>query len=28
VTTNTFPSATATPRFTLPQQSDTSYGIA
>ena len=28
VTTKTSPSATATPRFTLPQQSDTSYGIA
>src|SRR3954463_12208263 len=28
VATNTFPSATATPRFTFPQQSDTSYGIA
>src|SRR5919199_1922292 len=28
VATKTFPFATATPRFTLPQQSDTSYGIA
>src|SRR3954466_423498 len=28
VTTNTIPWATATPRFTLPQQSDTSNGIA
>src|SRR3954453_16343654 len=28
VTTNTSPSATATPRLTLPQQSDTSYGMA
>src|SRR3981081_4742461 len=28
VTTKTFPCATATPRFTLPQQSDVSYGIA
>src|SRR5215208_4387307 len=28
VATKTFPSATATPRLTLPQQSDTSYGIA
>ena len=28
VATKTFPSATATPRFTLPQQSDTSYGMA
>ena len=28
VTTKTLPSATATPRFTLPQHSDTSYGIA
>ena len=28
VTTKTFPFATATPRFTLPQQSETSNGIA
>src|SRR5436189_3724985 len=28
VATKTLPSATATPRFTLPQQSETSYGIA
>src|SRR3954469_17579175 len=28
VQTKTIPSATATPRFTLPQHSDTSYGIA
>src|SRR3954465_12706339 len=28
VTTNTMPWATATPRFTLPQQSDTSNGMA
>src|ERR687885_615601 len=28
VTTNTIPWATATPRFTLPQHSDTSNGIA
>src|SRR5918911_3957240 len=28
VTTKTRPSATATPRFTLPQHSDTSYGMA
>src|SRR5688572_9843090 len=28
VATNTSPSATATPRLTLPQHSDTSYGIA
>src|ERR671935_2742393 len=28
VVTKTFPSATATPRLTLPQQSDVSYGIA
>src|SRR3954453_1732266 len=28
VTTKTRPSATATPRLTLPQQSDVSYGIA
>src|SRR3954451_20601908 len=28
VTTKTIPSATATPRLTLPQQSDTSYGMA
>src|SRR5690349_15685185 len=28
VTTKTRPSATATPRLTLPQHSDTSYGMA